>query len=184
MKKEIIIPRKKSKSIKFSIGMFLSSLLLLLPIILYFKDFEWITAEVPLFVVILCIPCSAVCAFCSIAYFKEIFNNKPVLIVNKNGIHEETSRNSVGMIKWRDIKNINIIPYMDNTYFIGIVLKEPEKYITDSKRLIKIKRKKTTNKWGHVYFSSLYFKKEFNEINELMKHYFSLSKEENEFDIH
>ncbi len=173
MNKEIIIHRKKSKSIKFTIGMFLVTVLLILPIIIYFTDIPWITSDIPLFVVILSSLCVPVCAFCTIGYFKEIFDEKPVLIVNEIGINEGMSHNSVGMIKWEDIQNINIIPYMDKTYFICIFLKTPEKYIENQKILNKLNKQSTTNKWGHIRFSSLYFKKEFKEVIEIMQYYFA-----------
>lgn len=173
MNKEIIIHRKKSKSIKFTIGMFLVTVLLILPIIIYFTDIPWITSDIPLFVVILSSLCVPVCAFCTIGYFKEIFDEKPVLIVNEIGINEGMSHNSVGMIKWEDIQNINIIPYMDKTYFICIFLKTPEKYINNQKILNKLNKQSTTNKWGHISFSSLYFKKEFKEVIEIMQYYFA-----------
>lgn len=173
MNKEIIIHRKKSKSIKFTIGMFLVTVLLILPIIIYFTDIPWITSDIPLFFVILSSLCVPVCAFCTIGYFKEIFDEKPVLIVNEIGINEGMSHNSVGMIKWEDIQNINIIPYMDKTYFICIFLKTPEKYINNQKILNKLNKQSTTNKWGHISFSSLYFKKEFKEVIEIMQYYFA-----------
>jgi hypothetical protein len=77
------------------------------------------------------------------------------------------------MIKWEDIQNINIIPYMDKTYFICIFLKTPEKYINNQKILNKLNKQSTTNKWGHISFSSLYFKKEFKEVIEIMQYYFA-----------
>lgn len=173
MNKEIIIPRKKSKSINFTIGMFLGTVLLILPSIIYFTDISWITSDIPLFFVIISILCAPVCAFCTVEYFKQIFNKKPVLIVNEIGIHEEMSYNSVGMIKWEDIKNINIIPFTDKTYLICIFLKIPEKYIKSQKLLNKLNRQSATNKWGHISFSSLYFKKEFKEVIEIMQYYFT-----------
>ena len=174
MKKEIIIPRKKSKSIKYTIGMFLSTILLILPIVIYFADISWITSDIPLFVVIMCSLFAPVLTFCTVRCFKQIFNEKPVLIVSEIGINEGMNDNSVGMIRWEDIQNINIIPYMDNTYFICIFLKRPEKYILNQKLLNKLNRQSTrNNKWRHISFSSLYFKKEFNEVLEVIRYYFA-----------
>ena len=180
MNKEIIIHRKKSKNIEITIVLFLATVVLIFPIIIHFTDIPWITSDVPLYIIILSGLCAPVCAFCTIGYFKEIFNEKPVLIVNEIGIivnefgiNEEVSYNSVGMIKWEDIQNINIIPYTGKTYFICISLKTPEKYIENQKLLNKLNRQSTTNKWGHISFSSLYFKKEFKEVIEIMQYYFA-----------
>ena len=49
----------------------------------------------------------------------------PVLIVNELGIEEGMSTYSTGLINWEDIEDVTIILYMDNTYFIGILLKRP-----------------------------------------------------------
>lgn len=172
MNKEITIPRKKAKSIKFTIGMFLATVILILPIIIYFVDIPWLTADTPLFFVIMCILVAPICAFCTVGYFKQIYNKKPVLIVNEIGIQEGMSYNSVGMIRWEDIKKINIIPYMGNTHFICIILKSPEKYIKNQKLLQRLNRR-STNTWGHISFSSIYFKKEIKEVAEIMKYYFA-----------
>lgn len=173
MEQEIIIPRKKSKSIQLTIGMFFTTIIMLLPAIIYFFDFEWITSDMSLLVVIIGLLCTPVCVFCFIWYFRQIFNNNPILIINEKGIYEQMSRNFVGLIKWDDIANITIIPYMDKTYFIGISFKEPSKYIKNQSLLNKINRQRTTKKWGHINFSSLYFKKEFERVLTLMKYYFN-----------
>ena len=102
MENEIIIPRKKSKSFGNAILMLLSALLLCLPIVIYFELIPVIKASdeegMPLFVVILSIILIPILALCAIYYFRQIFNNKPVLIVNQNGITEYMSARSVGFI--------------------------------------------------------------------------------------
>lgn len=179
MNREIIIPRKKSTSIKYTIFMFLATVLLILPIIDYFADISWITSDIPLYVVIIFILFAPIFAFCTVHYFKQIFNKKPVLIVNEIGINEGMSYNSVGMIRWEDIQKINIIPYMDKIYHICIMLKIPEKYIKNQKLLNKLNRRSKTNNWGHIMFSTLYFKKEFKEVIEIMRYYFAQYNEFN-----
>lgn len=172
MEKEIIIPRKKSKSIGYAILMLLVTSMFAFLAVIKFANISWINADnVPLLLVILSLICAPICAYCFIHYLKEIFNNNPALIINQNGIHEQLSKFSVGMIKWDDIENINIVPYMDNTYFICILLKNPAKYIENQKRLDKLSKRKSTQKWGHIYFSTLYFKKEFKSVIELIRYY-------------
>ena len=48
MGKEIIIERKKSKSIRTSLFMFIITLIMILPIVFYFGDFDFITSDIPL----------------------------------------------------------------------------------------------------------------------------------------
>lgn len=181
MENEIIIPRKKSKSIGNTILMLFSTLLMFLPVVLYFELIPGIEVlnkeEMPLFFVILCIILIPILAICAIFYFRQIFNDKPVLIVNQKGITEYMSARSVGFIKWEDIENINVIPYLDNTFYIGIYLKRPEKYIKNEKLLRKLNKQKSTKKWGHIFFTSIYFKKEFSVVAETMKYYFEKNKE-------
>ena len=103
MEKEIIIERKKSKSIRISLFMFIITLIMILPIVFYFGDFDFITSDIPLVAVIIAIVILPVLIWTTIYYFKQIFNNKPVLIVNENGIEEGMSTYCTGLIKWEDI---------------------------------------------------------------------------------
>ena len=86
MEKEIIIERKKFKSIRISLFMFIITLIMVLPIVFYFGDFDFITSDIPLVAVIIAIIGLPVFIWTTIYYFKQLFNNKPVLIVNENGI--------------------------------------------------------------------------------------------------
>ena len=102
MENEIIILRKKSKSFGNAILMLFSALLMFLPIVIYFELIPGIEASnedgMSLFVVILCTILIPILVLCAIYYFKQIFNNKPVLIVNQKGITEYMSARSVGFI--------------------------------------------------------------------------------------
>lgn len=180
---EIIIPRKKSKSIIYATSMLLIAALFLFLLVEYFFDIPAITANMPLIAVIFVVLFLPIFILCGVVYFKQIFNENPVLIVNENGIHEQMSRNSVGLIKWVDIEDIKIIPYMDNTYWIGIVLKQPEMYITNQKLLARLSKQKGTAKWGHITFTSLYFKKEIKEVAKLMQYYFAKYNENPSADL-
>ncbi len=185
MENEIIIPRKKSKSFGNAILMLFSALLMCLPIVIYLELIPGIKASdeegMPLFVVILCTILIPILALCAIYYFRQIFNDKPVLIVNQKGITEYMSARSVGFIKWEDIEYINVFPYLDNTFYICIYLKRPEKYIKNEKLLRKLNKQKSTKKWGHIFFTSIYFKKEFNVVSDTIKYYFEKSKENTEW---
>ena len=176
MEKEIIIERKKSKSIRISLFMFIITLVMILPIVFYFGDFDFITSDIPLVAVIVAIVILPFLIWTTIYYFKQLFNNKPVLVVNELGIEEGMSTYSTGLINWEDIEDVTIIPYMDNTYFIGILLKRPEKYITNEKLLNRLNKQNSTKKWGHVRLSSIYFKKEFKDVVNLISYYWEQNK--------
>ena len=131
--REIIIPRKKSKSIGNTILMFAFAALFLFLAFIYFFDVPGIDADdMPLIAVVLILLATPIFIWCGIIYFKQIFNENPVLTVNSSGITEQTNKIFTGLVKWEDIEDIKIIPYMDNTYWIGIVLKNPTKYIENA----------------------------------------------------
>lgn len=176
MEKEIIIERKKTKSIKITLFMFIGTLIMILPIVAYFADFDFITSDIPLVAVIVAIIILPVLIWTTIYYFKQIFNNKPVLIVNEKGIKEGMSTYCSGLINWEDIEDITITPYMDNTYFIGILLKRPDKYIKKEKLLNRLNKQNSRRKCGHVQISSIYFKKEFKDIVNLISYYMEQNK--------
>ena len=169
MDREIIIPRKKSTSIKAALGMLFATLLFAFPIL----DFYFIDSDIPLFVVILCMLFAPICAWCFFWYLKQIFNQNPILIINEFGIQQRVTSYHVDTIKWEDIQKINIIPYMNNTCFICIILKNPEKYITNERLLNKLNRQRSTKYWGHVRIHSMYFKKELNSVLDIMKYYYA-----------
>ena len=175
MKKEIIIPRKKSTSIKGVLWMLFSLMIIIFINVCYFVDIPWITSDPPpVFLIIMSLVILPVIIFCLVDYFKQIFNNEPVLIINEQGIHERMNKHSVGLIKWEDIKNITIIPYMGGIYWIGIILRQPEIYITNPKLLKKLQKQKSVNKWGHIGITSIYFEKEIKDVVEIMKYYFAM----------
>ena len=177
MDKRIVIPRKKSKSIECTIWMFLATLLAIFPSVGYFTEIPGTTLDVPLLYVVLGLACAPLCAFCFVLYLMQIFNREPVLTIDENGIHEQMNIRSVGRIRWEDIEDINIVPYKDHTYFICLFLKNPEKYIKNPKALPRMERKASTQTWGHVKFSSLYFKKEFPDVVETIDYYLKKNSE-------
>lgn len=174
MEKEIVIERKKYKSIMYSFFILLITLLMLFPIVLYFGN---VNSDVPLFILILAIVIEPVLIFTFIFYFKQIFNSKPVLIVNSRGVEANLTYKPVGLIKWSDIIDFNTFGYMNDVDYITILLKDPSKYIKDHKRLRKVSNYKYSSKWGHIQFTSMYFKKEFRNVVELMIYYLKKEKE-------
>lgn len=94
-----------------------------------------------------------------------------MLIVNENGIHEQMRYRSLGMIKWIDIDKISVQPYMDKTYLIHIYLTNPDAYLI-KKPILKFKR----FNYGHVIISSLYFKKDFQKVMEIINHHFEMNR--------
>lgn len=171
MEQSIIINRKKSVSIKAALLLFFALSLFGFYLYLYYVRPVWLTSEIPFFLVVIAYLIMPILLFAFIYYFKSIFNHKPVLIVNENGIHEQMRYRSLGMIIWTDINKILVQPYMDKTYLIHIYLINPEVYLK-KKSMFKFKR----FNYGHVIVSTLYFKKDFEKVMEIINYHFEKSQ--------
>lgn len=78
---------------------------------------------------------------------------------------------SLGMIKWIDIERISVQPYMDKTYLIHVYLINPDDYLIKKSRF-SFKR----FNYGHVIISSLYFKKDFQKVIEIVNYHFKMNQ--------
>ncbi len=171
MEKSIIIHREKSVSIKATLLLLFSISLFGFFLYLYYCKPAWLTSEIPFFLVVIAYIIMPILLFAFIFYFRSIFNHEPVLIVNENGIHEQVRYRSVGMIKWIDIERISVQPYMDKTYLIHIYLINPDNYLIKKSRF----SFKKLN-YGHVIISSLYFKKDFLKVIDIINYHFEMNQ--------
>ena len=171
MEQSIIINRKKSVSIKTALLLFFTIALFGFYLYLYYAEPAWLTSRIPFFLVVLAYLIMPILVFAFIYYFMSIFNHKPVLIVNKKGIHEQMRYRSLGMINWSDIENISVQPYLDKTYLIHIYLINPGAYIK-KEPIFKFKRLK----YGHVVISTLYFKKDYQKVIDIINYHFELNQ--------
>ena len=63
---------------------------------------------------------------CLLVFLRQIFDHRPRIIIDKNGIYDRTL--GVGIIEWNDIKNAYLNSIMGNK-FISLVLNNTEKYL-------------------------------------------------------
>jgi hypothetical protein len=75
---------------------------------------------------------------CAIFYVVKLFDNKPGLIIDKNGILDNSSGISSGLIAWKDIQDINVLEIVRQKIIL-IIVSNPEDYIVRQKRGFKIK---------------------------------------------
>lgn len=183
MENEIIIPRSKWKSLGFTLFLLFCSGIMALPVVDYFFDLAFFGTEkeMPLFAVIVCLLLLPVILGTGIFFFLQIFNSAPVLIVNAQGIQYGMCNYCKEVIRWGDIETINIFSNGNNDYTIGIILKRPEKYISNPKVLARLQRRKLMRHWGHISLSTLYFRKKLDAVANLMKYYLEKSKEALDF---
>ena len=70
--------------------------------------------------------------------FKKLFDKKVGLIIDSNGITDNSNASSVGLIEWNDITDI-ITKQVMSTKFLLINVANPEKYIEKAKSGMKTK---------------------------------------------
>jgi len=66
---------------------------------------------------------------------KKLFDKKVALIIDSNGITDNSNASSIGLIEWNDISGIRTIKVM-STKFLLIDISNPEKYIEKAKNRI------------------------------------------------
>ncbi len=183
MENEIIIPRSRWKSLFYSLFLLFCTCIMALPVVAYFFDLAFMKSEkeMPLFAVIICLIFIPILMGTGIFFFFQIFNSTPVLIVNAQGIQSGMCNYCKEVIRWGDIETINIFPNGNNDYTIGIILKHPEKYISNPKVLARLQRRKLMRHWGHISLSTLYFRQKLDAVANLMKYYLEKSKEALDF---
>lgn len=72
----------------------------------------------------------------------KYFDKKPGLIINQNGVVDNSNATSIGLVKWGDITGVEI-KHVASTKFILINLKNPEAYISKANSKIKAKLMKS-----------------------------------------
>ena len=64
--------------------------------------------------------------FLTFAFFAQVFDREPRLIINSEGISDRTLK--TGVIGWYDIKNV-YLQKMGNSRFVCLVIEDEEKYL-------------------------------------------------------
>ena len=88
--------------------------------------------------------------FCSSAWIYipiKLFDKKPGLILDENGIYDNSSFVSVGLILWKDIESIRI-EKIKSTKTLIVNIYNPEKYIDRSNRFKKVLLNLNTKLYG------------------------------------
>ena len=75
---------------------------------------------------------------CAIFIFKKVVDNKAGLIINNEGINDNSGGSSAGLILWKDITEIRKETVV-NQNFILIIVSNPEEYIDRQTNFIKRK---------------------------------------------
>lgn len=80
---------------------------------------------------------ASICFFglCLIFIARKLFSNRPGLIIDTNGITNNTNAIDIGLIEWKDITGVEVKQVMSNRFLI-LHTNNPEKYIDRTKNAI------------------------------------------------
>ena len=82
---------------------------------------------------------------CSVFITRKVFSNKPGLIINDEGIQDNSNATSIGLIEWNDITGVKTLERASSKILV-IKTSEPEKYIERAGNFISKKAMKANNK--------------------------------------
>lgn len=107
---------------------------------------------------------------CGLFAFKKLFDKKDGLIINQDGIIDNASGTSIGLVKWTDITGIEITQ-VHSQKFIMIEVSNPQYYINLQKnRIGKMAMKANYNKYGTpISISANSLKTDFTALKKLIE---------------
>jgi len=84
------------------------------------------------------VACIIFFGFTAFFFLKKLNDKKPGLVIDNDGIHDNSSATAIGLIPWYDITHIGVSSVM-NQQFLIIGLRNPEEYIASQTNLLKKK---------------------------------------------
>lgn len=108
---------------------------------------------------------------------RKIFDKKAGLIIDSNGITDNSNGASVGLIEWQDIADVEI-KHVTSTKFILINVVNPEKYIKKAKSKMKAKLMRSNMKLvgTPIAITSSTLKYDFKNLEKLLQTEFKRNK--------
>ena len=114
---------------------------------------------------------------CSIFLFRKLFDSKLGLVIDQQGITDNSSGTSVGLIEWKDIEGIDFLQ-IASTKFLLLSTSQPDKYISKAPNGLAKRAMKANNKlYGSpLCISSNALKIRFEELQKLVLEEFEKRK--------
>ncbi|MCK0114656.1 STM3941 family protein [Gelidibacter sp. F63206] len=174
MNENVEIPLSKNKIILLSLGALIFVLLgfwlAIDPENFKVSVFRYRSTELIRVVGIISIVFFGVCSF---FIFKKVFDKKFGLIIDKNGITDNSNATSIGLVKWTDIIGIRVLEVV-NQKFVMIDVSNPEYYIDLKKnRFGKMAMKANYTKYGSpISITANSLKADFKELKEIIEKQF------------
>lgn len=122
-------------------------------------------------------------ALVTIIAIKDIWNEKPYLIIREDGLIQNLAKYQSGLIRWEDIENIKVSPIVNGVCAIRIFLKNPEKYISNPKMLERLKncRAKNPNESEITILTNQFKDETIQVLEHIQKFYKAQRKRDGEF---
>jgi len=135
MANELIIPKNKTKPIKY----FIVSLLLCILGLLFITTPEWfIRSNNPGVIKIVGYIFIILFGAFTLMFSQKVFDKQPGMILDNEGFIDNTSGVNTGKVKWKDITEIFIKEALDQR-FIMLKVKDPNVYMQREKNPLKIR---------------------------------------------
>lgn len=115
---------------------------------------------------------------CLVFAIRKLFSKQVGLMINSDGLIDNSAGNSAGQILWTDVKGITIYNVM-NQKFVSVHVKDPEKYISAQKNVFKRKLMAQNYKMAGtpISISPNTLKISFNELHSLLQDRFGKYKQ-------
>jgi len=121
----------------------------------------------PVFVKIISILLLLLCAVLGIYFFVKLFDTKPGLIINENGLFENSGFAGI-WIKWSDINGIDTENFKGSSILL-ILVKNPEEYLNEVNVFKRLMMKTNFNSHGTpLIISPDALKCDFDKLTELV----------------
>lgn len=124
----IVIKHNKNVFLRLTIGLLISTPLLIYYSYGVFRSRSYIWFGLLSFIILIML----MFLFANLVKYS---NKKPALIIDKDGIRDNISNGKYELIRWKDIKNIEYIKYV-NTYYYMIFVHNPQEYINQTTGMI------------------------------------------------
>ncbi len=131
----------------------------------------------PMFFKGVAIFCMVIFTYAGIAALIKLFDSKLGLTINREGLIDNTTGASVGLIKWADITEIKTGEIKSNKFLV-IKVKDPEGYIAKGKSFFKrrLLQMNYIQYGGPIHIGSGTLKCKFSELEKLIREAFEESR--------
>jgi hypothetical protein len=85
--------------------------------------------------------------FFMFGYARKLFDSKPGLEITKDGLYDNSTGISVGLISWNDITSFKIVK-VKSQRFLAVMVSNPEKYISRGSSLTRFFRRMNLTMYG------------------------------------